>query len=30
MAFYQRLLESHPDEKSIYGRLKKLKNMMES
>jgi tetratricopeptide (TPR) repeat protein len=28
--FYQRLLESHPDEKSIYGRLKKLKNSMES
>jgi len=25
MEFYQRLLESHPDEKSIYGRLKKLK-----
>jgi tetratricopeptide (TPR) repeat protein len=30
MAFYQRLLASHPDEKPIYGRLKKLKNMMES
>jgi tetratricopeptide (TPR) repeat protein len=28
--FYQRLLESHPTEKSIYGRLKKLKNKMES
>jgi tetratricopeptide (TPR) repeat protein len=28
--FYQRLLESHPTEKSIYGRLKKLKNEMES
>jgi len=30
MEFYQRLLESHPDEKSIHGRLKKLKNTMES
>ncbi len=30
MEFYQRLLESHPEEKSIYGRLKKLKNLMES
>jgi len=30
MEFYQRLLESHPEEKSIYGRLKKLKNTMES
>ena len=30
MEFYQRLLESHPAEKTIYGRLKKLKNMMES
>ena len=29
MEFYQRLLESYPDEKSIYGRLKKLKNTME-
>jgi len=28
--FYQRLLESNPEEKSIYGRLKKLKNTMES
>jgi tetratricopeptide (TPR) repeat protein len=30
MEFYQKLLESHPAEKSIYGRLKKLKNTMES
>jgi tetratricopeptide (TPR) repeat protein len=30
MEFYQRLLESHPEEKSIYGRLKKLKNSMDS
>jgi tetratricopeptide (TPR) repeat protein len=28
--FYQKLLDSHPAEKSIYGRLKKLKNMIES
>jgi len=27
--FYQKLLESYPAEKSIYGRLKKLKNTME-
>jgi tetratricopeptide (TPR) repeat protein len=30
MEFYQSLLVSHPAEKSIYGRLKKLKNTMES
>jgi tetratricopeptide (TPR) repeat protein len=30
MEFYQKLLESHPAEKSIYGRLKKLEKMMES
>ena len=30
MEFYQSLLESHPAEKSIYGRLKKLKDTMES
>ncbi len=30
MEFYQKLLESHPEQKSLYGRLKKLKNMMQS
>jgi tetratricopeptide (TPR) repeat protein len=29
MEFYQRLLESHPDEKSIYGRLRNLKKLMD-
>jgi len=29
MEFYQKLLESYPAEKSIYGRLKKLKNTIE-
>ena len=29
MEFYQKLLESHPDEKSIYGRLKKLQKSIE-
>ena len=28
MEFYQKLLESHPAEKSIYGRLKKLEKLM--
>ena len=28
--FYQRLLTSHPEQKTLYGRLKKLKNMMQS
>ena len=26
--FYQRLLESHPEQKSIYGLIKKLKKVM--
>ncbi len=29
MEFYQKLLESHPEEKSIYGRLNKLKKLMD-
>jgi len=30
MDFYQRLLESHPEQKSIYGRIKKLKKVMNA
>jgi tetratricopeptide (TPR) repeat protein len=30
LAFYQKLLESHPEEKSLYGRMRKLKNLMDT
>jgi len=29
MEFYQKLLELHPSEKSIYGRLRNLKKLMD-
>lgn len=28
LEFYQKLLESHPEEKSLYGRMRKLKNLI--